>query len=42
MSAFVALCVARGQRLGDVKPVSLSAEAGWRDRLPQLDVETVC
>jgi hypothetical protein len=42
MSAFVAVCVARGQRLGDVKPVSLSAEAGWRDRLPQLDVETAC
>jgi hypothetical protein len=42
ISAFVALCVARGQRLGDVKPVSLSAEAGWRDRLPQPGVEAVC
>ncbi len=39
MSAFIDTCVARGQRLGDVKPVSLSAASGWRDHLPQLDVE---
>ena len=39
MSAFIGACVARGQRLGDVKPVSLSAATGWRDHLPQLDVE---
>ena len=39
MSAFVGACVAGGQRLGDVKPVSLSTATGWRDRLPQLDVE---
>ena len=39
MSAFIAACVARGQRLGDVKPVSLSAATGWRNQLPQLDVE---
>ena len=39
MSAFIDACVARGQRLGDVKPVSLSAATGWRDQLPQLDVE---
>ena len=38
MSAFVGSCVAGGQRLGDVKPVSLSTATGWRDRLPQLDV----
>jgi GH3 auxin-responsive promoter len=42
MSAFIAASVARGQRLGDVKPVSLSAAAGWRDHLPQLDVEAAC
>ena len=39
MSAFVGACVAGGQRLGDIKPVSLSAATGWRDHLPQLDVE---
>jgi hypothetical protein len=38
MSAFIGACVAGGQRLGDVKPVSLSTATGWRDRLPQLDV----
>jgi len=38
-SAFVGACVARGQRLGDVKPVSLSAATGWRDHLPTLDME---
>ena len=40
MDAFIAASVARGQRLGDVKPVSLSAAAGWRDHLPH--VEQVC
>jgi GH3 auxin-responsive promoter len=34
MSAFVGSCVTGGQRLGDVKPVSLSTATGWRDRLP--------
>ena len=42
MSAFIGACVARGQRLGDIKPVSLSAATGWREHLPQLDVETAC
>jgi len=42
MDAFVGACVARGQRLGDVKPVSLSAASGWRDQLPQLDAEPAC
>jgi hypothetical protein len=41
MSAFVGSCVAGGQRLGDVKPVSLSTATGWRDRLPHLDVEAM-
>jgi hypothetical protein len=39
MNAFIRACVARGQRLGDVKPISLSAATGWRDHLPQLDAE---
>jgi hypothetical protein len=38
MSAFIGVCVAGGQRLGDVKPVSLSTATGWRDRLPRLEV----
>ena len=41
MSAFIGSSVAGGQRLGDVKPVSLSTATGWRDRLPQLEVETM-
>jgi len=41
MSAFIGACVAGGQRLGDVKPVSLSTATGWRDRLPQLEVEAM-
>jgi hypothetical protein len=32
--AYVEACVARGQRLGDVKPVSLDGSAGWRSVLP--------
>ena len=31
---YVETCVARGQRLGDVKPVSLHPSTGWRDVLP--------
>ena len=42
MSAFVDACVAGGQRRGDVKPASLSIATGWRDRLPQLEVDTAC
>jgi hypothetical protein len=42
MGAFIGACVASGQRLGDVKPVSLSTATGWRDRLPQLEVEAPC
>ena len=42
MSAFIGSCVAGGQRLGDVKPVSLSSATGWRERLPQPDVEAAC
>ena len=38
MSAFVGASGRPGQRLGDMKPVSLSAATGWRDHLPQLDV----
>jgi hypothetical protein len=32
--AYVDSCVARGQRLGDVKPVSLHREGGWQAVLP--------
>ena len=32
--AYVEACVARGQRLGDVKPVSLHREGGWQSALP--------
>jgi hypothetical protein len=32
--AYVDWCVARGQRRGDVKPVSLHPETGWREVLP--------
>jgi hypothetical protein len=32
--AYVDWCVARGQRRGDVKPVSLRPETGWREVLP--------
>jgi hypothetical protein len=39
--AFIAASAAEGRRIGDVKPVSLSTATGWRDRLPQVDVETV-
>jgi hypothetical protein len=40
MGAFIAASAAEGRRIGDVKPVSLSTATGWRDRLPQVDVET--
>jgi hypothetical protein len=33
--AYVDICVARGQRLGDVKPVSLHRDSGWEDALRQ-------
>ena len=36
-AAFVQACVARGQRLGDVKPASLSTASDWRDRLPAAE-----
>jgi hypothetical protein len=42
MSAFIGASVAGGQGLGDVKPVSLSSATGWRDRLPQPEVEAAC
>jgi hypothetical protein len=32
--AYVEACVSRGQRLGNVKPVSLHAGTGWREVLP--------
>jgi hypothetical protein len=41
MDAFIGTCVAGGQRLGDVKPVSLSTATGWRDHLPQLEDEAM-
>jgi hypothetical protein len=31
-SSYIKHCVARGQRLGDIKPASLSAETGWSRR----------
>jgi hypothetical protein len=31
-SSYIMHCVARGQRLGDIKPASLSAETGWSQR----------
>ena len=34
--AFVEACVAGGQRLGDVKPASLSSATDWAERLPTL------
>ena len=34
--AYVDSCVARGQRLGDVKPVSLHREGGWQAALPEV------
>lgn len=34
MSAYIDRCVARGQRLGDVKPVSLHPDMGWSEVLP--------
>lgn len=33
--AYVDTCVSRGQRLGDVKPVSLHREGGWQAVLPR-------
>ncbi len=33
-SAYVDFCVAQGQRLGDIKPVSLHAGTGWTEVLP--------
>ncbi len=41
-SAFVNACVARGQRLGNVKPASLSSADDWEAILPSLDVEAAC
>jgi GH3 auxin-responsive promoter len=35
--AYVDACVARGQRLGDVKPASLHSESGWEGRLKAAD-----
>jgi hypothetical protein len=32
--AYVDFCVAHGQRLGDIKPVSLHTSTGWTDVLP--------
>jgi GH3 auxin-responsive promoter len=34
MSAYIDFCVARGQRLGDVKPASLHSDMGWSNVLP--------
>ncbi len=39
--AFIDACVAAGQRLGDVKPTSLSCASDWGERLPPL-VERAC
>ena len=39
--AFVDACVADGQRLGDVKPTSLSSASDWSERLPAL-AEVAC
>jgi len=39
--AFVDACVARGQRLGDVKPTSLSSASDWSERLPAV-AEMTC
>jgi hypothetical protein len=33
-SAYVDFCIARGQRLGDIKPVSLHPGTGWMEVLP--------
>lgn len=32
--AYADVCVARGQRLGDVKPAALRSESGWSEMLP--------
>lgn len=40
-SAFVRACTASGQRLGDIKPASLSLANDWSDRLPALEPEAV-
>ena len=40
--AFISAQVAGGQRLGDVKPVSLSTATDWHRRLPALDGKAVC
>jgi hypothetical protein len=37
--AFLDACVARGQRLGDVKPAALRPDTGWTDVLPRDAVE---
>lgn len=34
MAAYLNRCVARGQRLGEVKPVSLHPDTGWSEILP--------
>lgn len=39
--AFIDACVARGQRLGDVKAASLSTASDWHERLPAL-TEVAC
>jgi GH3 auxin-responsive promoter len=39
--AFVEACVASGQRLGDVKPASLSSATDWSERLPAV-AEIAC
>lgn len=39
VSAFLAACAERGQRLGDVKPSPLRRDGGWSSRLPGGYVE---
>jgi hypothetical protein len=39
--AYVDSCVARGQRLGDVKPVSLHRDCGWQAVLPSANQPSV-
>ena len=40
--AFISARVANGQRLGDVKPLSLSTETDWHERLSTLDIQAAC
>lgn len=37
--AYTDACVARGQRLGDVKPAALRSEVGWGEMLPCESIE---